>query len=101
MSAKPERFAHLKTIRKEVFKEARDSNLVTRGLSVESAAGIIAAQKAIVSRATAEELESIARANGQQSHAGYWHVRANMLSQIAKEYGAGYLLTTRKESKHD
>ena len=101
MSTKPKRFAHLKAIRKEVFKEARDSNLVTRGLSVESAAGIIAAQKAIISRETADEFVSIARADGQQSHAGYWYVRANILAKIAKEYGAGYLLTTRKEINHD
>ena len=101
MSATPKLFAHLKTIRKEDFKEARDSDLIIRGLSVESAAGIIAAQKAIISRETADELESIARADGQKSHAGYWYVRANMLAKIAKEYGAGYLLTTRKEIKHD
>lgn len=97
MSATPKQFAHLKTIRKEVFKEARNSDLVNRGLSVESAAGIIAAQKAIISRETADELEAIARADDQQSPAGYWYVRANMLTKIAKENGAGYLLNTRKD----
>lgn len=82
------RYSSMKNLEKEVFSEARKSELVARGLSVDSVAGIIAAQKAILSREAAEE---------SKSEAGYWYVRANMLARIAKQNGAGYLLRSNRE----
>lgn len=82
------RYSSMKNLEKEVFSEARKSELVARGLSVDSVAGIIAAQKALLSREAAEE---------SKSQENYWFVRANMLARIAKQNGAGYLLRSNRE----
>lgn len=82
------RYSSMKNLEKEVFSEARKSELVARGLSVDSVAGIIAAQKAILSREAAEE---------SKSQGNYWFVRANMLARIARQNGAGYLLRSNRE----
>ena len=91
------RFSHMKTIKREVFKEARKSELLGCGLSVDCIAGIIAARQATACREAAMEAEYKAVRDGSKSEAGYWYVRANMLARIAKENGAGYLLAAEKE----
>ena len=90
-------FAHMKTIKREVFKEARKSELLGCGLSVDCVAGIIAARQATACREAAMEAEYKAEQDGGKSEAGYWYVRANILARIAKENGAGYLLVAKKE----
>ena len=91
------RYSSMKNLEKEVFSEARKSELVARGLSVDSVAGIIAAQKAILSREAAEESKYQAEINNSKSQENYWCVRANMLARIAKQNGAGYLLRSNRE----
>ena len=91
------RFAHMKTIKREVFKEARKSELLGSGLSVDCVAGIIAARQATACREAAVEAEYKAVRDGGKSEAGYWYVRANMLARIAKQNGAGYLLRSNRE----